>query len=582
VARAQLTKDLREISDDDVAVQTRGPVHEAFAQPTATPLEAGPVVPKAAPDPIPELPPDQKPAGDNVQWIPGYWAWDVDRQDYLWVSGIWRDIPPDRKWVSGYWTKADDGWEWVPGFWGPAAQEAISYITEPPPESLENGPSEPAPDNSSVYVPGTWVYRSTGYVWRPGYWSPDQTGYLWVPATYYSTPAGYVFVDGYWDYPLEDRGLLFTPVTFDREWWLTPGWCYRPSYCVDLGSLLGSLFVQPAYCHYFFGDYYGGFYGRYGFRPWLAYANGYGDPLFNYYRWRNRDNPRWYSNLYHTYEGRLHGTLARPARTLVEQNRLFERGANGHRVSHAVTNINNFASPRMVHSLHDVRDNHLRLTTLSNARLARAQRTEHAFREATALRQRSELHSQGGNHRTVLPRSLPGNTSRLGQPNRRYPEETFRNQRPAGTPGGRPERSPLPETRRPSVPQSRATPDRFREPSRTYSGAPHRPARPERVEPARPMTHPSQRAPATSRVPAASRIAPPSHPYSSPGNRTVHRMSPAPARPRAPSASPPRVARPPAVHAPRVSHPAAPARPAPPAHSSRPAPSHSTPSKPKK
>lgn len=33
------------------------------------------------------LPPDQKPEGDDVAWIPGYWAWDDERNDFLWVSG---------------------------------------------------------------------------------------------------------------------------------------------------------------------------------------------------------------------------------------------------------------------------------------------------------------------------------------------------------------------------------------------------------------------------------------------------------------------------------------------------------------
>ena len=47
-------------------------------------------VPKAPPGPIPELPPRDKPPGDNLIWIPGYWAWDPEKNDYLWVSGIWR------------------------------------------------------------------------------------------------------------------------------------------------------------------------------------------------------------------------------------------------------------------------------------------------------------------------------------------------------------------------------------------------------------------------------------------------------------------------------------------------------------
>src|SRR5262245_59767479 len=73
-------------------VQLKGPVHEAFAQPGDVPPEAGPAVPKQPPAPVPEEPPDQRPEGANVQWIGGYWAWDNDRNDYLWVSGVWRDV----------------------------------------------------------------------------------------------------------------------------------------------------------------------------------------------------------------------------------------------------------------------------------------------------------------------------------------------------------------------------------------------------------------------------------------------------------------------------------------------------------
>ena len=111
---------------DAIDVQTRGPVHEAFAQPTDAPAQPDLIVPKKPPDPIPEEPPDQKPEGE-VQWIPGYWAWDADKNNFLWVSGFWRTPPPDRKWVPGYWTQVEGGWQWVPGFWAPSNQSDIPY-----------------------------------------------------------------------------------------------------------------------------------------------------------------------------------------------------------------------------------------------------------------------------------------------------------------------------------------------------------------------------------------------------------------------------------------------------------------------
>src|SRR5215471_12079585 len=104
-------------TQEGVEVQTRGPVHEAFAGVVSFRPEPGVVVTKAPPDPIEEVPPDQKPAGANVAWIPGYWAWDDDRNDFLWVSGVWRSLPPGRQWVPGYWAQEGNQYQWISGYW---------------------------------------------------------------------------------------------------------------------------------------------------------------------------------------------------------------------------------------------------------------------------------------------------------------------------------------------------------------------------------------------------------------------------------------------------------------------------------
>ena len=90
-------------AEQGVQVLTRGPVHEAFAETVTYDPEPGVIVPKAPPAAIEEVPPEQRLEGANVAWIPGYWAWDDERKDFLWVSGIWRDLPPGRQWVPGYW-----------------------------------------------------------------------------------------------------------------------------------------------------------------------------------------------------------------------------------------------------------------------------------------------------------------------------------------------------------------------------------------------------------------------------------------------------------------------------------------------
>src|SRR2546421_612846 len=90
---------------EGVEVLARGPVHEAYATPNDLRPQASPVIAKEPPDPIEDLPPDQKPDGENVVWIPGYWAWDTETDNFLWVSGFWRDAPPDRPWVPGTWER---------------------------------------------------------------------------------------------------------------------------------------------------------------------------------------------------------------------------------------------------------------------------------------------------------------------------------------------------------------------------------------------------------------------------------------------------------------------------------------------
>src|SRR6476620_7103649 len=90
-------------------VLTRGPIHEAFAKPVVEETKTPAAVPKAPPTMIEELPPDERPVGENVLWIPGYYAWDEDRLDFIWISGVYRDAPPGHTWVSGYWNAVPNG-----------------------------------------------------------------------------------------------------------------------------------------------------------------------------------------------------------------------------------------------------------------------------------------------------------------------------------------------------------------------------------------------------------------------------------------------------------------------------------------
>lgn len=79
---------------EDGEVLQRGAIHEAFAQPVLTRATPGPWLERKPPNAIREVPPEEKPEGENVRWIGGYWRMDEERDDFVWVSGFWRQIPP--------------------------------------------------------------------------------------------------------------------------------------------------------------------------------------------------------------------------------------------------------------------------------------------------------------------------------------------------------------------------------------------------------------------------------------------------------------------------------------------------------
>jgi hypothetical protein len=313
----------QDVAPQGVDVLTQGPIHEAFAEPVIYDPKPGPVVPKEPPPPVNELPPDQKPEGANVQWIPGYWAWDDARKDYIWVSGLWRAMPPGRQWVPGYWQGVEGGYRWVPGYWAGLDANRVQYLPEPP-ASLENGPNAPPPSANATWAPGNWVWQGDGYAWRPGFWVEPQGNWMWTPASFAYTPNGYLYNAGYWDYPLASRGQPFAPVAFSQPLYAQPNFLYTPSVGLLTSALLSSLFVRPAYGSYYFGNYYAANNFQNGIYPWYAFhGSRYGyDPIYAYESVRNlRTNPRWADELHRTYNERRDNPQLRPAGTFAEMQR---------------------------------------------------------------------------------------------------------------------------------------------------------------------------------------------------------------------------------------------------------------------
>lgn len=300
------TEELASLDESGVETLVRGPLHEAFAEPIMADPTPGFIIHREPPQDIDEVPPDYRPDGDRAIWISGYWGWDDQRDDFVWISGVFR-IPPDgHRWVPGYWLAVDNGWQWVQGFWISETADSIEYLPAPP-TSLEVGPSSPAPGPDYFYVPGTWseTAASTPSVqWSPGYWHPIQDDFIWIPSHFVWTPRGCIYVAGYWDRRLPLRGLCFAPVYIPRTTYSVTSWRWQPTVVLNSQVVLHNLFVQPSYNHYVFGDYYGVPFSNSRTVPAYLYHQRRGsfDPLISYYTAYNarqgHDLNRWYGSQF--------------------------------------------------------------------------------------------------------------------------------------------------------------------------------------------------------------------------------------------------------------------------------------------
>jgi hypothetical protein len=319
--------DNNSVTDDDALL--RGPVHEAFAeQYNQDPVE-GLIVPQQPPEPVEELAPDVRPDGRQVEWISGYWAWDDDSQDFFWVSGIWREVPQGFRWIPGYWTEAATGWQWVSGTWVSAATEELEYVEMAPPESLELGPVGVAPTVEHIWIPGCWQWNTNRYAWRPGFWSGGYANWCWIPARHVWTPRGYFYSNGYWDYPLARRGMLFAPYRFRNPARWNRGYRFTPQVVIATNLIQLNFWVRPRYRHYYFGDYYNNAYLARGFQPWHRFnqQRRQFDPLFAYTsRVQSVGNRNYFNQMDQRFELLAQSPDRRPIHSFSHQNRQLISG----------------------------------------------------------------------------------------------------------------------------------------------------------------------------------------------------------------------------------------------------------------
>ena len=242
-----------------------------------------------------EVPPDQKPDGDNVAWIPGYWQFEDDRQGLHLDQRLLARHAPGRKWVPGYWNKNDDG-------------RASGWAATGPPRTRGRSNTCPrrrrrrwrtAPSDAAPRAEPCLDSRRVGLADQP----------LLVAARLLGrAPAGL---------DLDARLLRLTPVRLRLRGRLLglvdppPRRALRPLLLERL-ELYGratstaprsastwtssptTCSAAPATAATTIGDYYGGSYVTLGFTPWYSfhYARGGGYcPIYAYNSWHYRGNP---------------------------------------------------------------------------------------------------------------------------------------------------------------------------------------------------------------------------------------------------------------------------------------------------
>jgi len=269
-----------------VAQSLRGVVHESIARRNGHEPLTGALLTRRPPPPL-RAPHQQiqSLARDGMVWTPGYWTWNGQGERFTWVRGALRKPPVGKVWLPGRWAQTPAGFRRVAGAWINPGR--IRRIPKLPPRSLERGPLSLAPSLAHQWIPGNWQFDGADYAWKAGGWAVSDPNRVWTPPQFVLTERGVLAVDGYWDYPLTERGKLFAPVALNgsRARGFVSG---TALVAVDLKSTFRHLFVRRGEAGLYFGDHYGAENRTAGWIPW---AQGGADrlmfdPLLAHYKVR--------------------------------------------------------------------------------------------------------------------------------------------------------------------------------------------------------------------------------------------------------------------------------------------------------
>lgn len=216
------------------------PLHEAFV----TPSDRGillKAIPYEPPSPVSEGIPRQR--TEEAVWIPGYWYFSDEEDDFIWISGLWRRSPPKQVWTPGSWRKIQDGWVRLPGYWSVDDPSSMRYVAEPPPDPISEN-AGPPPSDDHYWYPGFWFFSndSKKYEWVSGQWMRYNPQWILVPGQIIWRPEGYLALPPYWDYPLDKRGDLYSPVQVEPA--ARKGYHFTPFVILDLPKILEMLLAS--------------------------------------------------------------------------------------------------------------------------------------------------------------------------------------------------------------------------------------------------------------------------------------------------------------------------------------------------
>ncbi len=214
--------------------------------------------------------------------------------------------------------------------------------------------------------------------------------WVWVPDHYVWTPSGYVFVDGYYDYSVPRRGIVFAPVYFQGGLRTQRGFSYTPATVINSAALVSHLFLRPTYGHYYFGDYYGANYRSAGFSPWFSFHSshrGY-DPFYSNQRWQHRQDRGWEQRVEANFRNFRKNVDSRPPHNWAAQRELAGRGESSTRRSIEV------AAP--LEGLARRKDSPFRLQPVDQQERQRFGQRGQEYRKY--LQQRQQLEATAGPH----------------------------------------------------------------------------------------------------------------------------------------------------------------------------------------